>query len=308
MKRDFLSISDLKRDELFYILKKADDLKKNKKFGEILKGKNFALIFEKPSLRTRVSFEVGIKRLGGNSIYLSPSDIRMGEREAVKDIARNLERWVDCIIARVFSHRSLEILSENSKTVVINALSDLEHPCQILADLQTIYEYSGSYEGPLAFVGDGNNVCHSLILAFALTGGKIRVATPDGYEPKSEIIERAFKIAERTGAEIEITNDPYIAVRDAKFIYTDVWASMGQEHEAEKRRKIFKDYQVNMDLIKKAPEGVYFMHCLPAHRGEEVTDEVLDSDFSIVYDQAENRMWAQMALFYFLFKKDGGFK
>lgn len=301
MKRDFLSIFDLQREELFYILDIAKRLKKNESSESVLKNKFFALVFEKPSLRTRVSFEAGIRRLGGDCLYLAPADIKMGARESVKDIAKNLERWTDGIIARVFSHESLEILAENSKVSVINALSDLEHPCQILADLQTVYEYSQSYEGPLAFVGDGNNVCNSLILAFALTGGKIRVATPEGYEPLKDIVDRAFETAKKTGADIIITNDPHEAVKDVKFIYTDVWASMGQENEAEQRKKIFKDYQVNMDLIRKAPNGVYFMHCLPAHRGEEVTDEVLDSDFSIVYDQAENRMWAQMGLLYFLY-------
>ncbi len=301
MKRDFLSIFDLSREELFYVLEKAQEFKKNKDFEPVLKNKFFALIFEKPSLRTRVSFETGIRKLEGNCLYLAPGDIKMGARESVKDIAKNLERWIDGIISRVFSHKSLKILAENSKIPVINALSDLEHPCQILADLQTVYEYSNSYEGPLAFVGDGNNVCNSLILAFALTGGKIRVATPEGYEPREEIVNKASEMAKRTGADINITNDPHEAVKDAKFIYTDVWASMGWEDEAEERKKIFKDYQVNMDLIGKAPQGVYFMHCLPAHRGEEVSDDVLEADFSIVYEQAENRMWAQMGLFCLLY-------
>jgi ornithine carbamoyltransferase len=303
MKRDFLSILDLNEKEILNILKRAKKLKKNKKFEKILKGKIFALIFEKPSLRTRVSFEAGIKKLGGESIYLSSSDIKMGQRESVKDIAKNLERWVDGIIARVFSHNTLEILSSNSRIPVINALSDLEHPCQVLADLQTIEEFSGDYKGPLAFIGDGNNVCHSLILAFSLLGGKINVATPKGYEPKEEILKKAFEISKKTKAEIKITNDPYEAIKDVKFVYTDVWASMGQEHEAEERKKVFKDYQVNMDLIKKAKGKVYFMHCLPAHRGEEVTDEVLDSDFSIVYEQAENRLWSEMALFYHIYSR-----
>ncbi len=303
MKRDFLSILDLNEREILYILKKAKNLKKNKKFEKILKGKILALIFEKPSLRTRVSFETGIRKLGGDVVYLSSSDIKMGEREDVKDIAKNLERWVDGIIARVFSHESLKILSENTKIPVINALSDLEHPCQILADLQTIEEYSGDYKGPLAFIGDGNNVCHSLILAFSILGGKINVASPKNYEPKEEILKKAFEISKKTGAEIKITNDPYEAVKNVKFIYTDVWASMGQEHEREERKKIFKDYQVNMNLIKAAERKVYFMHCLPAHRGEEVTDDVLDSDFSLVYEQAENRMWAQIGLFYHIYSR-----
>ncbi len=302
MKRDFLSIADLNKEEIFEIISVAQEFKKGR-YEKILKDKIFALIFEKPSLRTRVSFEAGIKKLGADTIYLSQQDIGMGKREAVKDIAKNLERWVDGIIARVYSHRTLEILSKEAKIPVINALSDLEHPCQILADLLTVKEISGELKGPLAFVGDGNNVCHSLILGFALTGGEIRVATPKGYEAKDKIIKKAKQIAEKTGAKIVHTYDPREAVKNVKFIYTDVWASMGQESEAEIRRKVFKDYQVNFELIKIADKDVKFMHCLPAHRGEEVTDEVLDADFSIVYEQAENRMWAQMGLLKFLFKE-----
>jgi ornithine carbamoyltransferase len=300
MKRDFLSITDITSQELDNIIRRAKELKDKKEFKSILIGKIIALIFEKPSLRTRVSFEAGIKKLGGDSIYLSQQDVGMGKREAVKDIAKNLERWVDGIISRVYYHSTLEILSKESKISVINALSDLEHPCQILADLLTIYEYSGTLKGPIAFVGDGNNVCHSLILGIALTGGEIRVATPKGYEPKKEIIEKAMKISKETGAKIFHTYEPMEAVRDVLFVYTDVWASMGQEKETEMRKKIFSPYQVNAELMKVADKDVKFMHCLPAHRGEEVTDEVLDADYSIIYDQAENRMWAQMALMEFL--------
>lgn len=301
MKRDFLSMLDINQEELFKILEFAEKFKKGK-IEKVLKSKIFSLIFEKPSLRTRVSFETGIKKLGGDSIYLSQQDIGMGKRESVKDIAKNLERWTDGIISRVFSHETLIILAKESKIPVINALSDLEHPCQILADLLTVKEISGDLKGPLAFVGDGNNVCHSLILGFSLTGGEIRVATPKGYEPKKETMDKAITIAKKTGAKIIHTYDPYEAVKGAKFVYTDVWASMGQESESEIRRKIFSSYQVNFMLIKNAEKDVKFMHCLPAHRGEEVTDDVLDSEYSVVYEQAENRMWAQMGLFKFLFK------
>ncbi|MEO0301607.1 MAG: ornithine carbamoyltransferase [candidate division WOR-3 bacterium] len=301
MKRDFLSMLDINSEELLKILEFAEKFKKGKT-EKILKNKIFALIFEKPSLRTRVSFETGIKKLGGDSIYLSQQDIGMGKRESVKDIAKNLERWTSGIISRVFSHETLLILAKESKIPVINALSDLEHPCQILADLLTIKEISGDLKGPLAFVGDGNNVCHSLILGFSLAGGEIRVATPKGYEPKKEIMDKAIEIAKKTGAKILYTYEPYEAVKGAKFVYTDVWASMGQESEAEIRKKIFINYQVNSKLIEKADKDVKFMHCLPAHRGEEVTEDVLDSEYSVVYEQAENRMWAQMGLFKFLFK------
>ena len=300
MKRDFLSISDINSEELLEILKYAEEFKKGN-IEKILSEKVFALIFEKPSLRTRVSFETGIKKLGGHSVYLSQQDIGMGKREAVKDIAKNLERWLDGIISRVYAHETLEILAKEAKIPVINALSDLEHPCQILADLMTVKEHSRDLKGPFAFVGDGNNVCHSLILGFALTGGEIRVATPKGYEPRKEIMDKAFEIAKKTGAKIVHTYDPYEAVKGVKFVYTDVWASMGQESEAEIRKKVFSPYQVNSDLMNRADKDAKFMHCLPAHRGEEVTDEVLDSEYSIVYDQAENRMWAQMGLFKFLF-------
>ncbi len=299
MKRDFLSISDINSKELFEILKYSEEFKKGN-IEKVLSGKIFALIFEKPSLRTRVSFETGIRKLGGDSIYLSQQDIGMGKREEVKDIARNLERWVDGIISRVYAHKTLEILAKEAKVPVINALSDLEHPCQILADLMTIKEHLGDLKGPLAFVGDGNNVCHSLLLGFALTGGEIRVSTPKGYEPKREIMDRALEIAKKTGAKILHSYDPFEAVKGARFVYTDVWASMGQESEAEIRKKVFSPYQVNLKLIKNADKSVKFMHCLPAHRGEEVEEEVIDSEYSIVYDQAENRMWAQMGLLKFL--------
>ncbi|RKZ26310.1 ornithine carbamoyltransferase, partial [bacterium] len=231
------------------------------------------------------------------AVYLAPQDIKLGVRESVPDVARNLSRWVDGIMARVFSHDTVVGLAENASVPVINGLCDLEHPCQILADFMTIYEHKKRFEGlTLAWVGDGNNVCHSLLLASGLMGVNMRVATPEGYEPKEEIVKVAKEYAERSGAEIEILHSPQDAVKDADIIYTDVWASMGQESEAEKRKRIFMNYQVNPELVKLAKPDYIFMHCLPAHRGEEVTDEVLDGPNSVVLDEAENRLHAQKAL------------
>ncbi|MEO0180496.1 MAG: ornithine carbamoyltransferase [candidate division WOR-3 bacterium] len=297
-KRDFLSVLDLSRDEMLRVLEMARSMKPRYVSRE-LEGAVFALIFEKQSLRTRVTFEVGLLQMGARGIYLAPGDISLGKREGVKDVALNLERWCDGIIARVYAHEALEIMAK-TRIPVINALSDLEHPCQALADFLTMWEKKGSLNFTLAFVGDGNNVAHSLLLMGARLGVNVSLATPPGYEPKPFIVERAQEEARASGAKIFITNDPAEAVRDAHFVYTDVWASMGQESEAEVRKKVFAPYQVNEDLMAKAREGAMFMHCLPAHRGEEVTDEVIDAPYSIVYDQAENRLHAQKALLRFL--------
>ncbi|MEO0158459.1 MAG: ornithine carbamoyltransferase [candidate division WOR-3 bacterium] len=297
-KRDFLSVLDLSRDEMLRVLEMARSMKPRYVSRE-LEGAVFALIFEKQSLRTRVTFEVGLLQMGARGIYLAPGDISLGKREGVKDVALNLERWCDGIIARVYAHEALEIMAK-TRIPVINALSDLEHPCQALADFLTMWEKKGSLNFTLAFVGDGNNVAHSLLLMGARLGVNVLLATPPGYEPKPFIVERAQEEARASGAKIFITNDPAEAVRDAHFVYTDVWASMGQESEAEVRKKVFAPYQVNEDLMAKAREGAMFMHCLPAHRGEEVTDEVIDAPYSIVYDQAENRLHAQKALLRFL--------
>lgn len=298
-KKDYLSVLDLSKEETLAVLEMARAMKPSY-VGNDLDGAVFALIFEKQSLRTRVTFEVGLLQMGARGIYLAPGDISLGKREAVRDVALNLERWCDGIIARVYAHESLEIMAK-TRIPVINALSDLEHPCQALADFLTMWEKKGDFRFNLAFVGDGNNVAHSLMLAGARLGVNVAVATPPGYEPKEFVLRKAMEEARVSGARILITNDPAEAVRDADFVYTDVWASMGQESEAEERKKVFASYQVNEALMEKAPKGAMFMHCLPAHRGEEVTDEVIDAPYSVVYDQAENRLHAQKALMKFLF-------
>ncbi len=298
-KRDYLSVLDLSKEETLSVLEMARSMKP-RYIGRDLEGAVFALIFEKQSLRTRVTFEVGLLQMGASGIYLAPGDISLGKREGVKDVALNLERWCDGIIARVYSHEALEIMAK-SRVPVINALSDLEHPCQALADFLTMWEKKGDFRFNLAFVGDGNNVAHSLMLMGTQIGVNVAIATPRGYEPKEAVLKRAEEEARASGARILITNDPTEAVRDADFVYTDVWASMGQESEAEQRKKVFAPYQVNSELMSKAPSGAMFMHCLPAHRGEEVTDEVIDAPYSVVYDQAENRLHAQKALMRFLF-------
>lgn len=302
MKKDFLSILDLSVDEAHELIDFSLKVKKGRIIDKVLDNKVLALIFEKPSLRTRVTFERAVYDLGGKPIYLSNNDIRLGQRESVKDVARNLQKWVDGIVARVFAHSTLIELAENVTIPVINALSDLEHPCQIVGDYLTIYEKSGKMKVNLAFIGDGNNVANSLMLMTALLGGKFTIACPEGYEPDKNLYERALDISKKTGAKIEILRDPKEAVKDADFIYTDVWASMGQEAEAEKRKQIFKNYKVDNDLLKFAPSHVAVLHCLPAHRGEEITDEVLDGPHSIVLDQAENRLHSEKAIIIKLFR------
>jgi ornithine carbamoyltransferase len=255
------------------------------------------MIFEKPSLRTRTTFEVGITSLGGFAVYLEHTKPRLGEREAIKDIARNLERWVHGIVARTFAHESVLELASNANIPVINALTDLCHPCQALADFFTLHEKFGGLKGfKLAFVGDGNNVCHSLMVMGAKLGASIHVATPPGYEPKSEVVETARAFAVETGARIELFADPIQAVAGVQAVYTDVWTSMGQEYAAHLRNQVFAPYRVTKELMAAAGPHAVFMHCLPAHRGQEVTDEVVDSPQSLVYDQAENRLHAQKAL------------
>ncbi len=298
--RDFTQVLDFSKEELWYTLSYAKDLKLKRMAGEeisILKGKILALIFEKPSLRTRVSFEVGMKELGGDTIYLSPQDIGLGKRESVKDTAEVISRYVSGIMVRTFSHRIVEELAEYADVPVINGLSDTYHPCQAMGDMLTIWEKKGHIEGiNIAFIGDGNNVSNSLMLLSARLGANFALAAPKGYETKKEILEVAKKEAEKSGARLFITNNPEEAVKDADIIYTDVWASMGQESEREERKRIFTPYQVNMELVKKAKDDVIIMHCLPAHRGEEITDEVIDSPYSVVVQQAENRLHAQKAI------------
>jgi len=294
--KDLLSISDLTSGDIRLLISDAVDMKAQG-WASLLNRKILALVFEKPSLRTRVSFEIAMRQLGGDTIYLSPSEVGLGEREAVSDVAKVLSRYVDAIAARTFSHQTLAILASYSSVPVINALSDLEHPCQALADLLTIYEKKGELQGlTLAFVGDGNNVAHSLLLAASLTGMNFRIASPAGYAVQAGILRLAQDYAMDSGAEIFCTEEPHLAVKGADVVYTDVWTSMGQEAEAEQRRQVFADYQVNQGLLSSAKEDAIFMHPLPAHHGEEVTEDILDSRQSVVFDQAENRMHLQKAL------------
>lgn len=291
-----ISIHDLSSQEIQNIFKLASELKANPE-NSLLKGKSLALIFEKPSTRTRVSFEVGMYQLGGNTIHLSPRAVQLGEREAISDVARTLARYVDGVMLRTFAHKNLLEFVKYSAVPVINGLSDLLHPCQALADIFTVLEKKKSLEGiKFAYIGDGNNVCNSLMFAAAKTGMNLTVAAPKGFEPKDSIMELVFQDAKKTGVEIDILNDPVIAAKDADVIYTDVWASMGQEAESKKRKKAFKKFQVNQELVSLAKKDVVIMHCLPAKRGEEITDDVLDGKKSVVFDQAENRLHVQKAI------------
>ena len=302
MLENFISIHDLSLYEFSKILDVAREIKDNShRFRNKLKGKILAMVFQKPSLRTRMTFEVGMLQLGGEAVYLSPSDIQIGTRETVYDMGKNLERWVDAIMIRTFAHQNVIDLAQASRIPVINALTDLLHPCQAMADFFTLKEKRGDLVNfKLAYVGDGNNVCHSLLSAAAKAGSKMSVATPPGYEPDPEIRKQAEVDGKETGASFSFTNDPYEAVENADAVYTDVWASMGQEEEKENRTKIFAPFQVNKSLMAKAKEEAFFMHCLPAHRGEEVTDDVIDSPQSVVYDQAENRLHVQKVIMLFL--------
>ena len=294
--KDLLSVSDLSGEDIRLLILNAVDMKAEG-WTSLLSKKVLALMFEKPSLRTRVSFEVAMRQLGGHTIYLSPAEVGLGERESAADVARVLSRYVDAIAARTFSHQTLEMLAGYSSVPVINALSDLEHPCQALADFLTIYEKKGELEGlTLAFVGDGNNVAHSLMLAASLTGVNFRIASPDGCRVQESILQLAQDCATGSGAEIFCTEEPHLAVSGADVVYTDVWASMGQEAEAQERRQIFAGYQVNRELLSLAKEDAILMHPLPAHHGEEIAGGILDSSQSVVFDQAENRMHLQKAL------------
>ena len=298
MKKDLITIQNLSAREIKEIFDLTDKRKKNrKKFSKVLAGKTLALIFQKPSNRTRVSFEVGMYQLGGNAVYLSPNEINLGVREAVKDVAKTLSRYIDGIVLRTFEHKNVVELAEHSDKPVINGLSDFSHPCQALADVYTVKEKLKKTKGvTLAYVGDGNNVCNSLLFTCSKVGMNINVATPKGYEVIQEVVLGAQKTAQLSGSKIKILNDPFEAVKDADVIYTDVWTSMGQENESQERKKIFKDYQINDKLVKLAKKNVLIMHCLPAHRGEEITDEVIDSPNSVVFDEAENRMHVQKAV------------
>ncbi|MCJ7769096.1 MAG: ornithine carbamoyltransferase [Dehalococcoidales bacterium] len=294
--KDLLSVSDLGSEDINMLMSDTMIMKASGWLSS-LSGKSLALLFEKPSLRTRTSFEVAIRQLGGQAIYLSPAEVGLGKREAVTDVACVLNRYVDAIIARTFSHDSLKTLAAFTDIPIINALSDLEHPCQALTDLFTIFERKGELKGlTIAYVGDGNNVANSLLLASALAGIDFRIASPKGYEVDKGILQTARGYAADSGSKIVCTQKAGEAAFNADVVYTDVWTSMGQEEEAEKRRKIFSAYQVNAKLLALAREGAIFMHPLPAHRGDEVTDEVIDSSSSVVFDQAENRMHTAKAL------------
>ena len=300
MTKDLLSIRDLTASEIDGLFDLAADLKAQQRKGiahPLLIGKTLGMIFEKPSLRTRVTFEVGMVQLGGCAIYLAPADIQLGKRETVKDVAKNLERWVDGIMARTFTHQTVEQLARHAAVPVINGLSDLTHPCQILADLFTLREKRGPLRGvKVAYIGDGNNVCHSWLYGAAKTAIDLTVACPKGYEPDADVVAFARQEAEASGGRITLLDDARAAAAGADVLYTDVWTSMGQESEAAKRRLDFQGFQVNAALIGLAAPDVMVMHCLPAHRGEEITDEVLDGPHSIVYDQAENRLHVQKAI------------
>jgi len=294
--KDFLSISDISAEEIRQLISHAVTIKAEG-WSSRLSGKVLALLFEKPSLRHRVAFEVAIRQLGGECIYLSPAEVGLGQRESVADVARVLSGYVDCIAARTFAHRTLETLAKYSRVPVINALSELEHPCQALADLLTIYEKKESLEGlTLAYIGDGNNVANSLALGATLCGMNFRMASPAAYGLRENILNTARDYATTSGSAIFLTRDPRQAVVGADIVYTDVWTSMGQESEAEKRRQAFIGYQVNAKLMSLAKEDAIFMHDLPAHRGEEVTDEVMDGPQSVVFEQSENKMHMLKAL------------
>ena len=304
MKKDFLKVLDFTKDEILETFDIALKMKADRDaFSDSLKGKTLALIFEKPSLRTRTSFDIGIQQLGGYSIYLSPSEINLGKRESVYDVSKVLDRMAQGIMIRTFGHDIVENMSSYTDIPIINGLTDYTHPCQAMADFLTIKEHKGDFKGlKLTYVGDGNNVAHSLMNAGARLGVDIMISSPAGFEPNLIAFEEAKEAAKESGAKIEFIRDPYVAAKDADVIYTDTWASMGQEEEAAIRREIFRPYQVNFDLMMEAKRDAIFMHCLPAHRNEEVTDGVIDSQQSVVFDEAENRLHAQKAIMYQLMK------
>jgi len=310
MARHFLTITDLREAEVQRLLHTAAQMKRNHRFGATaLIHKTVALVFQKPSMRTRVAFEVAVLQLGGSVVYLGQDDIQLGQREPVNDVARVLSRYVDAIVVRTFAHADAEEFARFARVPVINGLSDLVHPCQALADLLTLAEHLHRLKGlRLAYVGDGNNVLHSLLDSCSMLGVNVAVATPRSYRPDAGIWNAAVKRAKAHGASLRWTDDPREAVKRADVIYTDVWVSMGQERERAKRLKVFRPYQVNRALVKAAAPGCRLMHCLPAHRGEEITDDIMESARSLVFEQAENRLHVQKALLVFLLggkRKDG---
>ena len=300
--RSLLSVSDIE-DEVTRILDIASDFKAGKMEEKPLKDQKLAMIFQKSSTRTRVSFEVGMYELGGTALFLSTNDIQLGRGEPIKDTAKVLSRFVDAIMIRAIEHDDVIELRDEADVPIINGLTNLEHPCQALADMLTVKEHKGGFDGKFVYVGDGNNVCNSLLLICGCLGMDMAVACPDEYKPNAEIVAKAKEYAAKNNSTITITSDVKAAVSDADVIYTDVWVSMGDEAEAEKRRADFKEYQVNQELIDLADDDVIFMHCLPAIRGEEVSAEVIDGPHSVVYDQAENRMHAQKGVLYYFLKE-----
>lgn len=299
-KRDFLTLLDLTEEEIHILISRSIELKERHEKGREdhpLKGKTLGLIFEKQSTRTRLSFEVAAFQLGGHSIYLSPEQIQMSRGETIRDTARVLSRYLDGIVIRTYAHEIVEEWARHSTIPVINGLTDEHHPCQALSDLLTIYEKKKKIRGiKLAYIGDGNNVAHSLIEGASVMGMDIRVATPPGYEPDRAIVERAKNMARNKGTSIEIMQEPADAIREADVVYTDIWTSMGQEREEEERREIFRPYQINRTLVEKAKQDAIIMHCLPAHIGEEITEEMMEAKGSVIFDQAENRLHMQKAL------------
>src|SRR5581483_6603020 len=304
---DFLSIRDFTPAQIHHLIDLARQIKAIPgAYTSALRGKTLAMIFEKPSLRTRVTFDVGIHQLGGFSLYLSPAEINLGKRESIYDVAKNLERMVQGIMIRTFSHEIVERMAEYASIPIINGLTDYSHPCQAMADYLTILEIKGTVGGlKVAFIGDGNNVAHSLMFAGAQLGAHVWVATPPGYEPDASAIRWAQERGKQTGGSCAVTNDPVHAATNADVIYTDVWASMGQESEAQKRNGVFQPYQVNAGLFSCAKPDAIFMHCLPAHRGDEVTSDVIDSPASVVFQEAENRLHAQKAIMLELMEHEG---
>jgi ornithine carbamoyltransferase len=305
--KDLLSIHDLSTEEINDILDLAKTLKTQLKNGEqhhLLKGKTLGMIFQKASTRTRVSFEVGMWQLGGAALFLNANDMQIGRGEPVKDTARVLSRYVDGIMIRTYSHDEVIELAEYATIPVINALTDLMHPCQALTDIFTVLEHKGTLQGlKMAYIGDGNNMVNSLLQVCAKVGMDISIATPKGYEPDAAIVAEALTVAAANGSKIEICEDPFVAAQDADVFYTDVWASMGKEIEQEDRREVFVNYQVNKELLSVAKKDAIVLHCLPAHRGEEITEEVFESEQSVVFDQAENRLHVQKAIMVLLMGK-----
>ncbi len=302
MKKDLLSLAECSKNDILMMLDLTDKIKSDKaRYACSLKGNSVGLLFQKPSNRTRVSFDVGVFQMGGNCIYLGPNEINLGVRESTQDVAKTLSRYLDLLVARTFAHQDVIELATHASIPVINGLSDLYHPCQALADIFTIREKFSTFENlKLAYIGDGNNVCHSLLLACAHVGLHIHCASPEGYGPREDVLKTANALAAKTKTEVSVSHSPQDAVKDADVIYTDVWVSMGQEGEAQKRLKDLKHFQINNALMRHAEKNHIFMHCLPAHRGQEVSAEVIDGIHSVVFDQAENRMHTQKAVLFSL--------